>query len=43
LGPQSEPNKITGTTKRTLFFYFGLPKPSSNKKQFTMPVVNDLF
>jgi len=43
LGPQSEPNKIKGTTKRTLFFYFGLPKPSSNKKQFTMPVVNDLF
>ncbi|MGB8191216.1 MAG: glycoside hydrolase family 2 TIM barrel-domain containing protein [Chitinophagaceae bacterium] len=43
LGPQSEPNKINGSTKRTLYFYFGLPKPDNNKKQFTMPAVNDLF
>jgi hypothetical protein len=43
LGPQSEPNKISGTKKRTLYFYFGLPKPSGNEKQFTMPAVNDLF
>lgn len=42
-GPQSEPNKINGATKRTLYFYFGLPKPDNNKKQFTMPAVNDLF
>jgi hypothetical protein len=27
LGPQSEPNHINGTNKRTLYFYFGLPKP----------------
>ncbi|MBD0297454.1 MAG: glycoside hydrolase family 2, partial [Flavisolibacter sp.] len=43
LGPQSEPNKISGTNRRTLYFYFGLPKPANNKKQFTMPAVNDLF
>jgi hypothetical protein len=43
LGPQSEPNKINGTTHRTLYFYFGLPKPDNTKKQFTMPAVNDLF
>lgn len=43
LGPQSELNHIDGTTRRSLYFYFGLPKPSSNKKQFTMPAVNDLF
>lgn len=43
LGPQSEPNKISGPIKRTLYFYFGLPKPDNNKKQFTMPEVNDLF
>jgi len=43
LGPQSEPNKINGTKKRTLYFYFGLPKPVNGKKQFTMPLVNELF
>lgn len=42
LGPQSEPNKINGKTKRRLYFYFGLPK-GNDKKQFTMPAVNDLF
>ncbi|MCU7551207.1 glycoside hydrolase family 2 [Chitinophagaceae bacterium LB-8] len=43
LGPQSEPNKLNGTFKRTLYFYFGLPKPSGENKQFVMPKVNDLF
>jgi hypothetical protein len=43
LGPQSEPNKINGTFKRTLYFYFGLPKTSGENKQFVMPKVNDLF
>ncbi|MET0463020.1 MAG: glycoside hydrolase family 2 TIM barrel-domain containing protein [Chitinophagaceae bacterium] len=43
LGPQSEPNKINGITRRTLYFYFGLPKPGNVKQQFTMPAVNDLF
>jgi hypothetical protein len=43
LGPQSEPNKINGSTRRTLYFYFGLPRPANDKKQFTMPAVNELF
>jgi hypothetical protein len=43
LGPQSEPNKINGTIRRTLYFYFGLPKPTNTRQQFTMPAVNDLF
>lgn len=43
LGPQSEPTIINGSRKRTLYFYFGLPKPSTDKKQFTMPAVNELF
>jgi hypothetical protein len=43
LGPQSEPNHINGSMHRRLLFYFGLPKPGTDKKQFTMPAVNDLF
>ena len=42
LGPQSEPNKVNGSTKRTLYFYFGLPKPSTENKQFVMPKENIL-
>lgn len=42
LGPQSEPNKIVGSTKRTLYFYFGLPKPLTENKQFVMPKENIL-
>ncbi len=41
LGPQSEPNHLNGSFKRTLYFYFGLPK--SDKKNFTMPAVNELY
>ncbi len=42
LGPESEMNKISGTTKRTLYFYFGLPKSSEDNKQFVMPKENIL-
>jgi hypothetical protein len=42
LGPQSEPNKINSILKRTLYFYFGTPKPSGANKQFVMPKVNVL-
>jgi hypothetical protein len=42
LGPSSEPNTINGITKRTLYFYFGLPKPSSENRQFAMPKENIL-
>jgi hypothetical protein len=43
LGPQSEPNKLSARKRRTLYFYFGTPRPDKDKKQFTMPAVNDLF
>ncbi|MFL5807940.1 MAG: glycoside hydrolase family 2 protein, partial [Flavisolibacter sp.] len=43
LGPSSELQKMMGTYKRTLYFYFGTPAPGNQKKQFTMPAVNDLF
>jgi len=42
LGAESEMNKLSGTTKRTLYFYFGLPKPSIENKQFVMPKENIL-
>ncbi|AXY75938.1 glycoside hydrolase family 2 [Paraflavitalea soli] len=43
LGPAGEFTKFNGPVKRTLWFYFGLPKPEDQRKQFTMPSVNDLF
>jgi hypothetical protein len=42
LGPASELNGVNKTIKRTLYFYFGLPKQDENK-QFTMPKNNELF
>lgn len=43
LGPAGEFTKLNGPVKRTLWFYFGLPKPEDQRRQFTMPSVNDLF
>ncbi len=44
LGPQSEPNHIKGTTKRTLYFYFGLLEQAGKSQQnFTRPVKDELF
>jgi hypothetical protein len=44
LGPQSEATNFDGSfIKRTLWFYFGLPRPEDQKKQFTMSSVNDLI
>ncbi|MDF2192881.1 glycoside hydrolase family 2 TIM barrel-domain containing protein [Paraflavitalea sp. CAU 1676] len=43
LGPAGEFTKFNAPVKRTLWFYFGLPKPEDQRKQFTMPSVNDLF
>lgn len=42
LGPAGELNHLSGTKKRILFFYFGLPKPDGENKQFTMPKENIL-
>ena len=42
-GPQSELNHIGGNKKRTLYFYFGLPKTTNSKEQYSRPVVDDVF
>lgn len=43
LGPAGEFTRLNGSVKRRLWFYFGLPRPEDQRKQFTMPSVNDLF
>ncbi|CAN5689531.1 glycoside hydrolase family 2 [soil metagenome] len=43
LGPQSELTKINGTKKRTLYFYFGLPKSSDTKELYSRPAVDNVF
>jgi hypothetical protein len=43
LGPQSEPTKINGSKKRTLYFYFGLPKTTNSKEQYSRPDVDNVF
>lgn len=43
LGPQSEPTKINGPIKRTLYFYFGLPKTDNSKEQYSRPVIDNVF
>ncbi|RAW02230.1 glycoside hydrolase family 2 TIM barrel-domain containing protein [Pseudochryseolinea flava] len=42
LGPNSEQNVIDAPIKRSLYFFFGLPKSNDSEKQFTMPSVNVL-
>jgi len=43
LGPQSEPTKINGPIHRTLYFYFGLPKTSNSKEQYSRPAIDNVF
>ena len=43
LGPQSEPTKINGVTRRTLYFYFGLPKITDSKEQYSRPFIDNVF
>lgn len=43
LGPQSEPTKIEGSKKRTLYFYFGMPKVSDTKEQYSRPEIDNVF
>jgi hypothetical protein len=43
LGPQSEPTKINGPQKRTLYFYFGLPKTTNSKEQYSRPAIDNVF
>lgn len=42
LGPLGELNKLQGTKKRTLYFYFGLPESENTERQFVMPKENIL-
>jgi hypothetical protein len=43
LGPQSEPNHLSGTKKRTLYFYFGMPKITDSKESYSRPTVDNVF
>ncbi|RXK85777.1 glycoside hydrolase family 2 TIM barrel-domain containing protein [Filimonas effusa] len=43
LGPQSEPAKLDKPVKRTLLFYFGLPKTTEAKEQYSRPDVDNVF
>jgi hypothetical protein len=42
-GPMSEPNHVSGTHKRTLYFYFGLPKTTTTPEQYNRPAVDNVF
>jgi hypothetical protein len=42
-GPMSELNHLSGSKKRTLYFYFGMPKTTSSKEQYSRPVIDDVF
>jgi hypothetical protein len=43
LGPQSEPAKMNGSNKRSLLFYFGLPKTTNSKEQYSRPLIDQVF
>jgi hypothetical protein len=43
LGPQSEPTKMAGSIKRSLYFYFGLPKTTNSKEKYSRPDVDQVF
>jgi hypothetical protein len=42
-GPQSELNHLSGSKKRTLYFYFGMPKTSDGKETYSRPAVDNVF
>jgi hypothetical protein len=43
LGPQSELTKINGPIKRSLLFYFGLPKTTNAKEKYSRPEIDQVF
>ena len=43
LGPQSELNHFSGSKKRTLYFYFGMPKTTDSKETYSRPAVDNVF
>lgn len=42
-GPQSELNHLSGSKKRTLYFYFGMPKTTDSKETYSRPAVDNVF
>lgn len=42
-GPMSELNHLSGSKKRTLYFYFGMPKTTNSKEQYSRPKVDEVF
>lgn len=42
-GPQSELNHLNRTKKRTLYFYFGMPKVSQTKENYSRPAIDNVF
>ncbi|MBO0359128.1 glycoside hydrolase family 2 [Hymenobacter sp. BT186] len=43
LGPNSELNHVNGLSKRTLYFFFGLPKSSAAPQPYKAPAKDELF
>ncbi|MFV0606946.1 MAG: glycoside hydrolase family 2 protein [Niabella sp.] len=43
LGPESESAKLKGLYKRTLYFYFGMPKIAASKEQYSRPDIDNVF
>ncbi len=42
-GPKSELNHLSGSKKRTLYFYFGMPKTTDSKETYSRPAVDNVF
>lgn len=42
-GPMSELNHVSGSKKRTLYFYFGMPKLSQGKENYSRPAIDNVF
>ncbi len=42
-GPKSELNHVAGNKKRTLYFYFGMPKTTDSKEQYSRPAIDNVF
>jgi hypothetical protein len=42
-GPMSELNHVKGSRKRTLYFYFGMPKTTDSKENYSRPAVDNVF
>jgi hypothetical protein len=36
-------NHLSGTKKRTLYFYFGMPRTTNSKEQYSRPAVDNVF